>query len=321
MKKISSILTIFPLLDVLPDHFQILITYPALLILSTVLCIALALVYRINIIKPPKKQAKTKTLRTKEQLNTALQQTNDQLEKRLEELTAERSQAKLVAEAANQAKSQLIANLSPELKTSLNTILASAQILQRDPNLNSKQKESVDVIYNCGFHLLLLINERLDISKLKVAQIELDAIFDSKNIIGFSGDKCKILVVDDSSENRLVLKNLLELWGFTVEEANNGQEGLEKIKAFQPDLVITDLIMPVLDGLEMVKQLRLSLEYNYLPVIATSGSASNQDKKLALENGCSDWIPKPIQVDELLQKLQTYLQLIWIYAEEDIVEK
>ncbi|MFY7806105.1 MAG: response regulator [Limnoraphis robusta] len=295
MKKISSILTIFPLLDVLPDHFQILITYPALLILSTVLCIALALVYRINIIKP--------------------------LEKRLEELTAERSQAKLVAEAANQAKSQLIANLSPELKTSLNTILASAQILQRDPNLNSKQKESVDVIYNCGFNLLLLIDEKLDISKSKVDQIEIDAIFDDKNIIGFSGDKCKILVVDDASENRLVLKNLLELWGFTVEEANNGQEGLEKIKAFQPDLVITDLIMPILDGLEMVKQLRLSPEYHDLPVIAASGSASNQDQKLALENGCSDWIPKPIQVDELLQKLQTYLQLIWIYAEEDIVEK
>ena len=321
-------LTIFYNWDLLPSQFQILNTYPGLGILPTALCIALALADRINIIKEQKEQAQTETLRIKEQLNTALKQANDQLEQRVEERTTELQQAKIAAETANQAKSQLIANVSHELRTPLNGILGYAQILQRETNLTAKQKEGLDVIYNCGFHLSSLINEMLDLSKSETKQLKFDAVdvrlktphksmLESENIIGFSGDKCKILVVDDRSENRSVFKDLLESLGFTVQEADNGKQGIEQVKAFQPDLVITDLIMPVLDGLEMIQQLRLSSEYQNLPIIAASGSASNKVQQLALECGCNDLITKPIHIDELLQKLQTHLQLIWIYAEED----
>ncbi|MGB3191381.1 MAG: 7TM diverse intracellular signaling domain-containing protein [Limnoraphis sp.] len=321
-------LTIFSNWDLLPSQFQILNIYPGLEILPTALCIALALADKINIIKEQKEQAQTETLRIKEQLNTALKQANNQLEQRVEERTTELQNAKLIAEAANQTKSQLIANVSHELRTPLNGILGYAQILQRETNLTAKQKEGLDVIYNCGFHLSSLINEMLDLSKSETKQLQFDAVdvrlktppqsmFESENIIGFSGDKYKILVVDDRSENRSVFKRLLESLGFTVQEADNGKQGIEQVKAFEPDLVITDLIMPVLDGLEMIQQLRLSSEYQNLPIIVASGSASNQVQKLALEYGCNDLITKPIHIDELLQKLQTNLELIWIYAEED----
>lgn len=320
-------LTILASWNLLPSQFNILNKYPGSGIWLTVLFLALALADRINILKQQQEQTQIEALRLKERLNTALQQTNDELEKRVEERTAELQQAKRVAEAANQAKSQLIANVSHELRTPLNGILGYAQILRREANLNAKQKEGLDVIYNCGFHLSSLINEMLDLSKSELSLSESSfsessfsppqAMFETENIIGFSGERCKILVVDDRDENRSVLTTLLESLGFTVQEADNGQQGIEQVQTFKPDLIITDLMMPIKDGLEMIQQLRLSPEYQNLPIIAASGSASTQVQKLALEQGCNDLMTKPIHIDELLEKLQTHLQLIWIYAEEE----
>ena len=330
MKKLSIIgtgvifltLTIFLLFSLSNSALSDQTVVLTVAIWLTVLFLALALADRINILKEQKEQAQTETLRIKEQLNTALKQTNDELEKRVEERTAELQQAKIAAETANQAKSQLIANVSHELRTPLNGILGYAQILRREANLNAKQKEGLDVIYNCGFHLSSLINEMLDLSKSESSLSESSfsppqSMFETENIIGFSGERCKILVVDDRDENRSVLTTLLESLGFTVQEADNGQQGIERVQTFKPDLIITDLVMPVKDGLEMIQQLRLSPEYQNLPIIAASGSASSQVQKFALERGCNDLMTKPIHIDELLEKLQNYLQLIWIYAEEE----
>jgi len=85
----------------------------------------------------------------------------------------ERQKAEEIAASANRAKSEFIANMSHELRTPLNGILGYTQILQKDKNLNSQQKNGVDVIYQCGEHLLTLINDILDISKIEARKMEL----------------------------------------------------------------------------------------------------------------------------------------------------
>jgi PAS domain S-box-containing protein len=135
-------------------------------------------------------------------------------------------------------------------------------------------------------------------------------------VIGFEGAPHKILVVDDKWENRLVLVNLLKPLGFEMVEANNGQEYLEKAKQNCPDLILTDLVMPVMDGFEATRQLRKLSACHEVKVIAVSASVFDSDQKESLEAGCDDFINKPIHVEELLEKLKIHLGLIWIYERD-----
>jgi PAS domain S-box-containing protein len=415
----------------------------------------------------------------------------DVSDKKLTEIKLQ--QAVTSAEAANRAKSQFLANMSHELRTPLNGILGYAQILQRDKNATPKQKEGVDIIYQCGTHLLTLINDILDLSKIEAGKLELypedihfssflagvSEIFQLKaaqkeihftylpltqlptgihadekrlrqvlmnllsnavkftdtgsvtfkvevishqslvneqelrtndqelktnakirfqvedtgigmsreelekiflsfeqvgdnsrraegtglglaisqkivermgsqifvestpgvgstfwfdldvpealtstqpmsvkltdNIIGYSGSKRKILVVDDRWENCAVIINMLEPIGFELFEATNGQEGLEKAVECKPDLILVDLVMPVMDGHQMTRQLRQLPAFQDTIIIAISAHAFEADRQQSRESGCNDFLPKPVQSKELLNKIKTYLNLSWSY--------
>jgi CheY-like chemotaxis protein len=133
------------------------------------------------------------------------------------------------------------------------------------------------------------------------------------NIIGYSGSKRKILIVDDRWENRAVFVNILEPIGFELEQAADGQQGLEKALEFQPDLILADLVMPVMDGYEMTRQIRQLKELNNTIIIAISANAFTVDRHQSLEAGCNDFLPKPFKAEDLLEKIQRYLNLSWIY--------
>lgn len=135
-------------------------------------------------------------------------------------------------------------------------------------------------------------------------------------IAGYKGDRRTILVVDDKALNRSVLINLLQPLGFSVVEASNGQEGLEKAIEHKPDLVLLDLVMPVMDGFEMTRHLRQILELKNLVVIAVSASVLEFDQHMSREACCNDFLPKPVLEAALLEKLQSYLNLEWIYEAE-----
>lgn len=141
----------------------------------------------------------------------------------------------------------------------------------------------------------------------------------AKNIIGYEGKRCHILVVDDSWENRAVVINFLKPVGFEVSDASNGKEGLEKAKTIKPDLIITDIVMPVIDGYEMTQKLRNLSEFNDVKIIVFSTSVSALERQNSWDLGCNDFISKPVQRSELLEKLQIHLGLEWIYEASDEV--
>ncbi|MEJ1932895.1 response regulator, partial [Nostoc sp. NIES-2111] len=138
---------------------------------------------------------------------------------------------------------------------------------------------------------------------------------DKANIVAFVGPQRKILVVDDKWENRSVLVNLLQPLGFDVLEATDGLEGVNKACQFKPDLIFMDLVMSVMDGFEATRRLRMLPELNKTKVIAISASVFDVEKQQSLDVGCNDFLPKPIQVDDLLEKLQFHLGLQWIYQD------
>ncbi|MEG5054474.1 MULTISPECIES: ATP-binding protein [unclassified Microcoleus] len=413
----------------------------------------------------------------------ALEKTNSELENRVEERTSELKEAKMAADTANHAKSEFLANMSHELRTPLNGILGYSQIMERDQTTTPKQKDAIHIIHQCGSHLLTLINDILDISKIEASKMELDSSsfnfssfligvvemcriraeqkeitfsyqvlnqlpnavkadekrlrqvlinllgnaikftekggvifkvgviatgedseqsqltkirfhiqdtgigmapeqlekiflpfeqvgnsqrkaegtglglaiaqkivqlmggeikvesilgqgsifsFDleltqsaefitqpsvntSINLTGFKGNKNKILLVDDRLENRGFIRSFLEPLGFKIMEACNGQEGLNKAIDFQPDMIITDLVMPVMDGFEMSRRFRKSSEFKDVILIASSASVFEFDRQNSQEAGCNEFLSKPIQVEELLEVLKNYLQIEWIY--------
>ncbi len=131
------------------------------------------------------------------------------------------------------------------------------------------------------------------------------------HITGYQGPRCRILVVDDRLENRMVLLNLLEPVGFDIALAENGQEAVEKVLHFKPDLILIDLVMPVMMGFEAVATIRDMPAFTAVPIIAVSASVLETDQESSRRVGCDAFLTKPIEVDKLFDLLQTHLQLTW----------
>jgi len=138
-------------------------------------------------------------------------------------------------------------------------------------------------------------------------------------IVGYESHEVSpktILVVDDKWENRSVMTHLLTPLGFNVVEAENGQIGIDKAIILQADIILTDLVMPVLDGFEMVRRLRKRPEFTETPIIAVSASVFDMNHQQSIDAGCSAFIPKPFKAEELLSLLHKFLSIKWIYDTE-----
>ncbi|NET09971.1 MAG: response regulator [Symploca sp. SIO2B6] len=137
------------------------------------------------------------------------------------------------------------------------------------------------------------------------------------SIIGYTGERKTILIVDDRWENRSVLVNLLEPLGFTLVEAANGKEGLAKAIEHLPDLIITDLAMPEMDGYEFITAVRQDKTLKDIKMLVSSASVSSGDRQTSIDAGANDFLPKPVSSEELFQQLEKILQLNWEQMDED----
>jgi CheY-like chemotaxis protein len=128
---------------------------------------------------------------------------------------------------------------------------------------------------------------------------------------GYKGARKTVLVVDDVAENRAVAVDLLSQLGFDTAVAGNGLEALEKVKSLRPALVLMDVVMPGMDGLEAIRRLRQMPEFRDLPVVAVSAGASGSDAAQSLAAGANAFLPKPIDFNRLLSKVAALLNIEW----------
>ena len=118
------------------------------------------------------------------------------------------------------------------------------------------------------------------------------------------GNHRKVLLVEDAPLLRGAFARLLRMYGFEVREATDGKEALDILQGFHPDLVLTDLMMPVMDGIELIRHLHGDPATAHLPVVAITADATEQAQQQARDAGAIDVITKPIDLPSLLERLR-----------------
>lgn len=118
----------------------------------------------------------------------------------------------------------------------------------------------------------------------------------------------RILVVDDDKTLRDVLMEYLQKEGYQVEDASSGVEGMKRFKSNPPDLVVSDVMMPEMDGLEFCRTLRSTPSGQLVPFIFLSGMGELDDRVRGHEMGADDYVTKPFEIRELLAKIEGQLE-------------
>ncbi len=116
-----------------------------------------------------------------------------------------------------------------------------------------------------------------------------------------------ILIIEDDPRNLTLFRDLLQISGYSTIEASDGKQGIELAKAKKPDLILMDIQMPGMDGLEATRILKADATTSNIPVIALTAYAMKGDKERILEAGCDGYLAKPINTDEFLKEVAEYL--------------
>jgi signal transduction histidine kinase/CheY-like chemotaxis protein len=143
------------------------------------------------------------------------------------------------------------------------------------------------------------------------AEVALAAEDPLRNVSGYEGERRTILVADDVAANRAIATGMLGMVGFRTVEATNGLEVLEQLRAHKPQLVIMDVMMPMMDGLEAIRRIRQTPQFASLPIIAVSARTYDTDRSQALEAGADAFLPKPLDLGPLFAQIGTLLGITW----------
>ncbi len=131
-----------------------------------------------------------------------------------------------------------------------------------------------------------------------------DATLEGGRPVGATfGENMRVLLVEDAPFLRYAFGRLLRMHGFEVREATDGQEALDMLGEFHPQLVLTDLMMPVMDGIELIRRIRANPRTADLPIVAITADATEQAERQARAAGAIDVITKPIDLPALLERL------------------
>ena len=120
--------------------------------------------------------------------------------------------------------------------------------------------------------------------------------------------KAKILYIEDNPDNMTLVKRVLEIEGYEVIAAENGRVGLSKAFNIAPDIIITDINLPDIDGYEITDTLKKDDKTAHIPVIAMTANVMKKDRESILQAGCDGFISKPIDIDELPGLIENFLK-------------
>ena len=127
----------------------------------------------------------------------------------------------------------------------------------------------------------------------------------------------RILIVDDKAENRLLLNHLLTSMGFAIAEASNGRESIYLWSTWHPDLILMDIHMPIMNGIEATQAIKSQSLGNAVPIVALTASAFAESRAEILKAGCDDFLSKPIKDTLLFEKIAKHLPVSYIYEEAE----
>jgi len=136
-----------------------------------------------------------------------------------------------------------------------------------------------------------------------------------RKITGYRGTRLTVLIAEDDETNRSMLLNVLKPLGFHVVVAENGQEEVAQARTSRPDVIVTDLVLPGMSGVEAVQQIRQLPELQHVIIIGTSASVFEKDQQRMIIAGCDAFIAKPINIHHLLDMFAAQLDLEWVYDE------
>jgi len=118
----------------------------------------------------------------------------------------------------------------------------------------------------------------------------------------------RILVVEDQADTRQIIRDMLAPTHYEVTEVENGEQALAAIAKQQPDLILMDIQLPIMDGYTAMRQIRNDPALRSIPIIAVTSYALSEEEKKARAAGCNDYVPKPFSPRQLLAKIRHYLQ-------------
>lgn len=117
----------------------------------------------------------------------------------------------------------------------------------------------------------------------------------------------RILYIDDDFANRLLVKRVLMAEGYDIKEADNAIDGIDMARADPPDLILMDIAMPEMNGLEATNRIRAIPDISTVKVVALTANAMQGDREMILEAGCDGYISKPIDIDTFVDQLSQFL--------------
>jgi two-component system, cell cycle response regulator DivK len=118
----------------------------------------------------------------------------------------------------------------------------------------------------------------------------------------------KILVVEDNDINRDMMVRRLQRRGYTMVAAADGQQGIDMTRSENPDLVLMDMSLPVVDGWEATRQIKSDRSLNHIPVVGLTAHAMMGDREKALKAGCNDYATKPVEFEKLVELINRLIK-------------
>lgn len=246
----------------------------------------------------------------KTRLNYQLKIVNNKLEERNTE------QHKLYKQLEDMADARMVSftNVGHQLRTPLTLISGPVEQLKCDTSLKKEQRQLVDMMHRNLGNLLKLVDEILDFRKIGIDEPK--AIGNDTLPIASSTDdlvkydlidettveKPEVLVVDDNADIRELLKTILQDM-YRVTLADNGEMGLKKAKMLVPDLIVSDVMMPVMDGLEMCRMIKNDSVTCHIPVLMLTARTLEEHRVEGYAHGADAYLTKPFSAQVLLARI------------------